>query len=214
MADHFTFKVKGHRPLVEVPADATLADLHEALHKEVLDGIEHDGGPHTPEEADDHMHAFWLNGKPFSRYTGYCSDLDIDDGWVGWDGETSDVKLARLLLRVDQKIAYVWDFGTSVKLMLTVRELPERDPADALLRRAYTALTGRDPDEETWTDEDQKRLEALEDERAQVAQGATPLRAPTWDDIAFLFRCIDEWTCNCEYETRPTSTIRDSLDLE
>lgn len=82
----------------------------------------HDGIQEAFGWMDDHLYSFWLDG----RFWG-----DEEQEYTTPDDEaetaTADVPIADLDLSTGQKIAYVFDFGDSWRVLLTVKEQVEDD---------------------------------------------------------------------------------------
>ena len=79
---------------------------------------------------DDHLHAFWLDGKFWGNPAGkYTATLEPEGK------RTSDARLERLDLEPGQKIAYVFDLGDEWRVDLRVAEIEPAgdDPYPQLL---------------------------------------------------------------------------------
>lgn len=98
---------------VAVRADQDLTALHEAL-------VEAFGW------FDDHLYAFWLDGRYWGdRETEYTRPETLDE----WEDpvRTADVTVGSLKLEIGQKIAYVFDFGDEWRVRLTVKAIGDGD---------------------------------------------------------------------------------------
>lgn len=113
----------GVRRTIAVRADQSLADLHEAL-RAAFDW------------DDDHLYAFWLDGRFWSRdATEYVHPFGLEnDPFTGWDlpiagpqRKSAVVQLRRLGLIEGQRIAYLFDFGDEWRLRLTLRQIVVSD---------------------------------------------------------------------------------------
>ena len=101
---------------IDIDGRSSLADLHLALHRiiEISDG-------------DDHLYAFFLSGDFWDKETEY------DDPRT--EGRRADKALLfRLGLSVDQRIAYLFDFGAELRYLVRVVAIREADaPLPAVL---------------------------------------------------------------------------------
>ena len=114
---------KGMRRTIAVRADQTLAVFHDAVRAAF--GWD-----------DDHLYAFWLNGKFWARDgTEYVHPFALElDPFAGWDlpmqmpsRESAEQRLDRLALITRQRIAYVFDFGDEWRVRLMLREIVAAD---------------------------------------------------------------------------------------
>jgi hypothetical protein len=113
----------GVRRSIAVRADQTLADLHDALQAAF-------------DWDNDHLYAFWLDGKFWSRNgTQYVHPFELElNPFEGWDlpiakprRKSAAVRLSRLQLAPGQRIAYLFDFGDEWHVRLTLREITTAD---------------------------------------------------------------------------------------
>jgi hypothetical protein len=114
---------QGVRRTIAVRADQTLADLHDALQAAF-------------DWDNDHLYAFWLDGKFWSRDgTEYVHPFGLEgDPFAGWDLPVSrprrmsaEVRLSRLRLIKGRRIAYLFDFGDEWRVRLTLRHIVAAD---------------------------------------------------------------------------------------
>ncbi|MGH2841473.1 MAG: plasmid pRiA4b ORF-3 family protein [Solirubrobacteraceae bacterium] len=104
----FTMKlvdVKGVRRRIAVRGDLTLVDLHYAI--QAAFGWD-----------DDHHYAFWLGGRFWAR----DGDQYMPPRCAG-TAKSALVPLDELALEVDQRIAYLFDFGAEWRVRLRLREI-------------------------------------------------------------------------------------------
>lgn len=96
---------------------------------------------------DDHLYAFWLDGRFWSR-EGVAL---VRPGMPDADEPTADVPLSELDLSVGAKIAYIFDFGAEWRVELRVRERTGGDDGTypRVLQRRGTA-----PRQYGWPEED------------------------------------------------------------
>ena len=110
LVDHFgaLAKPKVTRRLA-LPGTQTLSALH-LLIQEALSW------------EDDHLFAFWLDGKFWSREEpSYQPPFELDE----MGAKSARVRLDKLGLDKGQRIAYLFDFGDEWRVLLTVREIRE-----------------------------------------------------------------------------------------
>jgi Plasmid pRiA4b ORF-3-like protein len=108
----FTMKlvdVKGVRRRVAVRGDLTLVDLHYAI--QAAFGWD-----------DDHHYAFWLGGKFWDRDGDRYLPPRCAEG-----AKSALVPLDELALEIDQRIAYLFDFGAEWRVRLRLREVVPDD---------------------------------------------------------------------------------------
>lgn len=118
----FSAKLDGWRAvhrMIAVSADQTLADVHDVLQAAF-------------DWDNDHLYAFWLDGRFWSRDgTEYVHPFGLEgDPFAGWDlpiakprRKSAKVPLNRLRLTKGQRIAYVFDFGDEWRVRLTLRHI-------------------------------------------------------------------------------------------
>jgi hypothetical protein len=113
----------GVRRSIAVRADQTLADLHDALQGAF-------------DWDNDHLYAFWLDGRFWSRDgTQYVHPFGLElDPFEGWDlptakprRQSAQVRLSRLRLSKGQRIAYLFDFGDEWRVRLTLSRIAAAD---------------------------------------------------------------------------------------
>lgn len=143
---------------IEVREDQTLVDLHE--------GIQQAFG-----WLDDHLYSFWLDGKFWgSRATEYTAPIEPDE-----DVATADVAIGKLGLKPGAKVAYVFDFGDSWRVLL--RLTASADVEGARCPR-IVAAEGEAPPQYPDADEDEdadaslQEWEAADHHAAEVVIGA------------------------------------------
>jgi Plasmid pRiA4b ORF-3-like protein len=111
-----------HRTIA-VRADQTLADLHDALQAAF-------------DWDNDHLYAFWLDGKFWSRDgTEYVHPFVLEgDPFAGWGlpvakprRKSAEARLSRLQLTKGRRIAYLFDFGDEWRVRLTLRHIVAAD---------------------------------------------------------------------------------------
>lgn len=132
------FRLRGKRARsdwIELPIDATLEDLHYAIHSKWPIRRSYDGLWET-EDPDDHAHGFWLSGKPWTGAGFTGSPSGVDD-----DLPSTLIQIEQLDLAIKQKIAYVYDFGEQVVLELTVEGVVEYEDLDVVRSTLYGART-------------------------------------------------------------------------
>jgi hypothetical protein len=114
---------QGVRRTIVARTDQTLADLHDALQAAF-------------DWDNDHLYAFWLDGKFWSRDgTEYVHPFGLaGDPFAGWDlpiakpgRKSAEVLLSRLRLTKGQRIAYLFDFGDEWRVRLTLRHVVADD---------------------------------------------------------------------------------------
>lgn len=112
----FTMKLvdfKGVRRRIAVRGDLSLVDLHYAI--QAAFGWD-----------DDHHYAFWLGGKfwaPAQQGGQYTHPRCAGAGVA----KSALVPLDELALEVDQRIAYLFDFGAEWRVRLRLREIVPDD---------------------------------------------------------------------------------------
>lgn len=113
----------GVRRTIAVCTDQSLADLHDALQAAF-------------DWDNDHLYAFWLDGKFWSRHgTEYVHPFGLEgDPFAGWDlplakpkRKSAEVRLSRLRLTKGQRIAYLFDFGDEWRVCLTLGQIVAAD---------------------------------------------------------------------------------------
>lgn len=117
--------VKGVRATVAIRGDDTFVGLHEVL-QEAFGWL------------DDHLYAFWLDGRWFSSAAVEITTPETpDEGGRSAD----DVRLGDAGLRKDRPIAYVFDFGDEwrVRLRLRDRTTADEGPYPRVLERVGAA---------------------------------------------------------------------------
>ncbi len=96
----------------------TLVSLHELLREAF--GWE-----------DPHLYSFWLDGEFWGNpRTEYTSPDELEPGQ-----RSAEVALERLDLRPGQQIAYIFDFGDSWHVLLSVAELVVEGPPPTIVER-------------------------------------------------------------------------------
>ncbi|MDX6692315.1 MAG: hypothetical protein QOG15_3772 [Solirubrobacteraceae bacterium] len=123
----FTMKlvdVKGVRRRVAVRGDLTLVDLHYAI--QAAFGWD-----------DDHHYAFWLGNKFWAR----DGDRYLPPRCAA-GAKSALVPLDELALEVDQRIAYLFDFGAEWRVRLRLREIV---PDDGRASPRLLAASGTPP---------------------------------------------------------------------
>jgi len=125
----FTVKlvdVKGVRRRIAVRGDLTLVDLHYAI--QAAFGWD-----------DDHHYAFWLGGEFWVRGGDqYTHPRCARHGTA----KSALVPLDELALEIDQRIAYLFDFGAEWRVRLRLREIV---PDDGRASPRLLAATGTPP---------------------------------------------------------------------
>jgi hypothetical protein len=115
--------LEGVRRMIAVRADQTLADLHDALQAAF-------------DWDNDHLYAFWLDGKFWSRDGAeYVHPFGLEfNPFDGWDlpiakpkRKSAEVRLSRLRLTKGQRLAYIFDFGDEWRVRLTLRHIVADD---------------------------------------------------------------------------------------
>jgi len=89
---------------------------------------------------DDHLYAFYMNGKKFSKDY-YNSPRDIEGPYV------NNIKIGDLHLYEGQKFLYLFDFGTEWEFFITVLTVTEgKEGTQACIRQRK----GESPDQYAW----------------------------------------------------------------
>jgi hypothetical protein len=111
--------VRGVRRTIAVRSDQTLVDLHRALQRAFR-------------WDDDHLYAFWLDGKFWSRdSTEYTHPFALEsDPFAGAERKSAERRLDRLRLTKGRRIAYLFDFGDEWRVRLTLRAISADDGGD------------------------------------------------------------------------------------
>jgi hypothetical protein len=139
-----------------LPAEATLFDLHLALHEALTFGFYGEEDEFVHEGADEHLHRFidLRLGNPY-RSRGAPHDernVFLGEGFLGgtadddWQGYrlTSLTTLSSLGLAVGDRLLYEYDMGDKRDVELIVRGLPDRaiSPESALVFGDRLRLVG------------------------------------------------------------------------
>jgi hypothetical protein len=77
---------------------------------------------------DDHLYSFFMSGCEWDSQESmsYCEPTSLREEGVSHPNERSaNVKLSALRLRIDQKIAYVYDYGDNLSVNLVVRKISD-----------------------------------------------------------------------------------------
>ncbi|GAE47319.1 IS1096 element passenger TnpR family protein [Mesobacillus boroniphilus] len=109
-----------------VSGNHTLLDLH----KLIQDAFEFD---------DDHLYAFYMDGKRFSRN---CYNSPMDD--VG--PFVTEAAISKLGLYEKQKFLYLFDFGAEWKFTVTLLKVTDEENAPA----AIVERKGDSPSQYSW----------------------------------------------------------------
>jgi hypothetical protein len=73
--------------------------------------------------ANDHLYAFWLTGR-FWRDPDQMYSMPFE---LGPDEKSTEVRVDRLGLELEQKLAYVFDFGDEWRVLLTLAKVEDAD---------------------------------------------------------------------------------------
>jgi hypothetical protein len=105
---------RGVRRVIAVRNDLTLVDLHYALQSAF--GWD-----------DDHLYAFWLDGRFWKSTEQHFTRPDAGYAPAGSSGRSAAIRLDRLDLAQGRRIAYVFDFGDEWRVRLRVRDVVADD---------------------------------------------------------------------------------------
>ena len=112
---------RGVHRAIAVRSDQTLVDVHYALQAAF-------------DWDDDHLYSFWLDGKFWSRegreysHPFHASESDpLAPFAPGPRPRSAEIRLSRLKLKKNQRIAYLFDFGDEWRVRLTVRQITADD---------------------------------------------------------------------------------------
>ena len=140
---------KGCYRHIRIDADNTLSQLCEAI----LDAFEFD---------NDHLHAFFMDNRVWSRnlYACYWSDPDEEEMDGNVNPSTYEVTLRSLKLSEGQKFLYLFDFGDEWRFSCRVLKVLDEQTKDAQVVRSV----GEPPEQYPSWDEDEDEEDGEGDE--------------------------------------------------
>ena len=131
---------------IRISENAPLFALHEAIMK-------------AYDFDDDHMHAFFLDDRYWSRSREYCSDRN---GY--WSKKNNKYTLKKLGLKQGDKFKYLFDFGDEWRFQCRVLRRVDEETAIPCIVKSVGESPEQYPDEDEFFDDEYDEDEEYEEE--------------------------------------------------